>query len=102
MASSDLKKSTIVRLMNLGLAAGERLAPDLAARWVCQQWFALPPPPRVNALPEGGEPFDVSWEHGIVRGQSWGDGPIVYLVHGWGGRSDQFAATVEPLRQAGF
>jgi pimeloyl-ACP methyl ester carboxylesterase len=26
----------------------------------------------------------------------------VYLVHGWGGRSEQFAAMVEPLRRAGY
>jgi pimeloyl-ACP methyl ester carboxylesterase len=26
----------------------------------------------------------------------------VYLVHGWGGRSEQFAALVEPLRRAGY
>ena len=101
MASSDLRKSTIVRLMNAGLAAGELVAPGLAARWVSRQWFTLPPPLRANAFPEGGEPFEVSWEHGMVRGQSWGGGPVVYLVHGWGGRSDQFAAMVEALRQAG-
>lgn len=102
MAQSSGKKSTIVRLIGLGLVAGERIAPDLAARWVCRQWFTLPPPPRVNPFPEGGETFEVSWEQGTVRGQSWGDGPVVYLVHGWGGRSDQFAALVEPLRWAGY
>ena len=102
MALSAVKKSTIVRLMNLGQAAGEIVAPGLAARWVCRQWFTLPPQFRAGAFPEGGEPFEVTWEHGTVRGQSWGDGPVVYLVHGWGGRSDQFAAMVDPLRRAGY
>jgi pimeloyl-ACP methyl ester carboxylesterase len=102
MAVSDRKKSTIVRLVNVGLALGEHVAPGLAARWVCRQWFTLPPPPRTAALPEGGERFEVAWEHGTVRGRSWGDGPVVYLVHGWGGVSDQFAALVEPLRRAGY
>ena len=102
MALSGVQKSTIVRLMNLGLAAGERVAPGLAARWVARQWFTLPPPLRVAIPLEGGTPFAVSWEHGTVRGRSWGDGPVVYLVHGWGGRSDQFATLVEPLRSAGY
>ena len=102
MALSGVQKSTIVRLIDLGLAAGERVAPDLAARWVARQWFTLPPSLRVKKLPEGGEPFEVSWELGTVRGRSWGDGPVVYLVHGWGGRSDQFAALVDPLRRAGY
>jgi pimeloyl-ACP methyl ester carboxylesterase len=102
MAQSEVKKSTIVRLIGLGLAVGERIAPGLAARWVSRQWFTLPTALRVNALPEDGEPFEVSWQHGIVRGRSWGVGPVVYLVHGWGGAGHQFAALVEPLRRAGY
>lgn len=102
MAFADVKKSTIVRLMNTGLAIGELIAPGLAARWVCRQWFTLPPQPRAGVFPGGGEPFEVRWEHGTVRGQTWGVGPVVYLVHGWGGRSEQFAAMVRPLRRAGY
>jgi pimeloyl-ACP methyl ester carboxylesterase len=102
MPVSDAKKSTIVRLTNFGLNAAERIAPGLAARWVSRQWFTLPPPLRLATPLEGGTPFAVSWEHGTVRGRSWGDGPVVYLVHGWGGQSDQFAALVEPLRRAGY
>jgi pimeloyl-ACP methyl ester carboxylesterase len=86
----------------VGLSAGEHVAPGLAARWVSRQWFRLPPPLRVATPLEGGTPFAVPWEHGTVRGRSWGDGPVVYLVHGWGGRSDQFATLVEPLRSAGY
>jgi len=103
MAESASKKSTIVRLIESGLALGERWAPELAARWVCRQWFTLPRGPRPAELPPGGEAFTVAWQYGDVRGQVWGeDGPVVYLVHGWGGRSDQFASLVEPLRRAGY
>ncbi len=102
MAPSAIKKSTIVRLIGLGLRTGERIAPGLTARWVTRQWFTLPPSLRVNALPEGGKPFEVAWKHGAVRGRSWGEGPVVYLVHGWGGASHQFAALVEPLRRARY
>ncbi len=101
-ALAATKKSTIVRVLRAGLWAGERVAPDLAARWVCHQWFTLPPGPRPYDLPEGGQAFSLGWQHGEVRGQVWGEGPVVYLVHGWGGRGHQFAAMVEPLRRAGF
>lgn len=102
MALSASKKSTIVRLIGLGLTVGERIAPGLTARWVTRQWFTLPPSLRVIALPNGGKPFEVAWKHGAVRGWSWGEGPVVYLVHGWGGAGHQFAALVEPLRRAGY
>ena len=38
----------------------------------------------------------------MVRGHVWGDGPVVYLVHGWGGRGSQLASFVEPLLAGGF
>lgn len=96
------RKSTIVRIMTANLKAAEYFAPGAAARWVTDQWFRLPPGPRPAQLPDRGNPFDVSWEHGQVRGQSWGAGPVVYLVHGWGGRGDQFSALVAPLVRAGY
>jgi pimeloyl-ACP methyl ester carboxylesterase len=32
----------------------------------------------------------------------WGQGPAVYLVHGWGGRSTQWSSFVAPLVRAGL
>ena len=48
-------------------------------------------------------PGPTSWRlpSGIV-GETWGAGPRVYLVHGWGGHRAQLAAFVEPLVTAGF
>jgi pimeloyl-ACP methyl ester carboxylesterase len=37
-----------------------------------------------------------------LRGWTWGSGPTVYLVHGWGGHAGQLAAFVRPLVTAGF
>jgi hypothetical protein len=39
---------------------------------------------------------------GSVVGWSFGDGPPVYLLHGWGGSAAQLGAFVEPLAGAGF
>jgi pimeloyl-ACP methyl ester carboxylesterase len=102
MASSARRKSTIVRVATANLRVAEWLAPGAAARWVSDQWFRLPAGPRAVELPSDASAFEVSWEHGVVRGRVWGEGPPVYLVHGWGGRGDQFSAMVEPLVDAGF
>jgi pimeloyl-ACP methyl ester carboxylesterase len=49
-----------------------------------------------------GMPFEVRWQGRTLRGQVWGSGPVVYLVHGWGGNADQMGAFVEPLVAAGY
>jgi len=102
MAQSASRKSTSVRLIQAALRVGEVAAPRIGARWASEQWFALPRGPQASSLPAGGRPFTAEWEGHLVRGQVWGHGPAVYLMHGWGGRGDQFASLVEPLREAGF
>ena len=65
-------------------------------------WFSIPPPPRVTGLPPGGERFVVSVGSSAVRGMSYGQGPVAYLVHGWGGLGAQLGSFIEPLRSKGF
>lgn len=47
---------------------------------------------RVRTLPFGQTPLTL---------YEWGEGPVVLLVHGWGGRAAQLASFVEPLTAAG-
>lgn len=105
MTTSRSQKSTIVRARNsarlLSFRAADLLAPRVAGRWARDLWFRVPPAPAATALPAGGEPFDVVSGGATVRGHVYGAGPTVYLVHGWGGRSTQFADLVEPLVAAG-
>jgi pimeloyl-ACP methyl ester carboxylesterase len=104
MASIRPKISTTVRLymvaLRMLLRALSAAAPALAARIAERLWFtpgrapvragsALPPPRTLRA---GGLELPV-W--------TFGDGPPVYLVHGWGGRADQLAAFIDPLAEAG-
>jgi pimeloyl-ACP methyl ester carboxylesterase len=49
-----------------------------------------------------GATFEVRWLGRTIRGQAWGEGPTVHLVHGWGGNADQMRPFVEPLVTAGF
>jgi len=106
MASSSLWKSTIVRIRNEALRTffrvAELLAPWAGGRVARDLWFTAPPRMPATELPEGGQPFEVGLEDITVRGHFWGNGPVVYLVHGWGGRGGQLAAYVEPLTAAGY
>lgn len=80
----------------------ERVAPELGARWAADIWLTLP---RFNGrtrpdIPPG-ERFTVTLRNRAVRGTTWGAGPAVYLVHGWGGASSQLLPFVTPLVHAG-
>lgn len=105
MALSASQKSTNVRpsqrLLRAGFRSLEHTAPSLGARWADRFWFALPTSP-IGDLPAGGMPFEVESLGRTVRGHRWGSGPVVYLVHGWGGNETQLAKLVPPLVTAGF
>ena len=105
MTVTGSQKSTTVRpsqhLIRASFRALEILAPAVGARWADRWWFTLPTSP-VGELPPGGTPFEVESEGHTVRGHRWGSGPVVYLVHGWGGNETQLARFVPPLLAAGF
>jgi pimeloyl-ACP methyl ester carboxylesterase len=100
-----LNKSTIVRFRNWATRAffryGEHVVPTLTGRVARDLWFSAPPRMAELPLPAGGKSFEVEAHGHVVRGRVWGDGPTIYLVHGWGGRGSQFGALVEPLVEAG-
>ncbi|HVD14382.1 MAG TPA: alpha/beta fold hydrolase [Actinomycetota bacterium] len=112
-----IKKSTIVRAYARLTTSGtralfwllERCAPGLGGRWAEHLWFTLPrsrsaaSPARTG--PAGaGTAFEVAVDGRRVRGRRWGGsgGPVVYLVHGWGGSARQLDALVSPLVGSGF
>jgi pimeloyl-ACP methyl ester carboxylesterase len=98
-------KSTIVRIRNGALGAffryAEYVAPGTAGRVAKNIWFTAPPRMADPVIPDGGEAFEVVADGHVVRGHVWGEGPVVYLMHGWGGRGSQFGAMVEPLLESG-
>ena len=106
MTATIIPNRTIVRARTSAVRAGfrttELIAPALGARFATRRWFTVPPPPRVRPLPDGGQPFTVSAQHAAVRGVSFGTGPVIYLMHGWGGSGAQLGSFVEPLRDHGF
>jgi pimeloyl-ACP methyl ester carboxylesterase len=101
MTTAAAQKSTNVRIATTVLRAVDRLAPAMAARAVTRTWFRLPAGPPATRLPDGGTAFEQASQGSVVRGHTWGDGPVVYLVHGWAGRGSQLAGFVEPLVRRG-
>jgi pimeloyl-ACP methyl ester carboxylesterase len=99
------EKSTTVRFFSAPLpvraafAVLNRAAPALSARWAERIWFTLPSRKQpVRAIPApGGEPFSVEAGGHVLAGRAWGTGPVIYLMHGWGGHAGQLAPFVAPL-----
>lgn len=84
----------------------EVVSPAAGAALAERLWFTLPAVPdrarRVRVELPPGETFEVAAGGSVIRGTSWGSGPPVYLVHGWGGWGLQLAAYAPPLIEAGF
>ncbi len=60
--------------------------------------------PREEAYLESAQRFTISSSEGGLAAWQWGpaEGPLVGLVHGWGGHGAQLGAFVGPLVAAGF
>ncbi|MEZ0052762.1 pimeloyl-ACP methyl ester carboxylesterase [Mycobacterium sp. MAA66] len=82
----------------------ERLAPGIGARWATELWCTPPSVDLSLKMPPGvppSTPVEAFWNGHRIAGESWGDGPPVYLVHGWGGCRAHMAVFVKPLVEAG-
>jgi pimeloyl-ACP methyl ester carboxylesterase len=80
------------------------ISPALTAA-VAERLFFTPPPPRRSRGEEllgRARRFRVSAAGRRVEAWRWGRGPLVMLVHGWGGRAAQLTSFVAPLVARGF
>lgn len=83
----------------------QALSPNRAAALAERLFFSTPRARLTRVMRtqlERGRPFTVTVEQHRIAGWSWGDGPVVYLVHGWGSRGGRLAAYVPPLLDAGY
>jgi len=91
----------------LALALAERAAPGLGARAAVRMLMTLPravPGRRPAAVPDGDRQrvnLPGPAPSSIVT-EAWGEGPAVYLLHGWGGDRTSWRRFVGPLTRAGF
>lgn len=88
-----------------GMRLLQAASPTLAAR-VAERLFFTPPRSRaahdVRAFQARGRRLDLRVAGRRVVTWSLGDGPRVYLVHGWGGRGGRLHHLATPLLDAGF
>lgn len=83
-----------------------RTSPGVASR-LAMDLFMTPrrhrTPDREKALLADATPFDVRLgDSTTIKAWSWGEGPLVLLVHGWEGRGSQLASFVRPLVGDGY
>lgn len=80
------------------------VAPGLTER-VVERLFFTPrrtrPSSELRKFVATGHRFELSVAGRRVVGWRWGQGPVVYLVHGWGSRGGRLAAFAPPLLEAG-
>ena len=55
-----------------------------------------------QAVIERGNSFRIPFAGGELAVTTWGNGPAVLLMHGWGGARAQMTGVVEPLLAAGY
>src|SRR5688500_1442660 len=98
------KRSRRLELLRGTLQVVGRTSPRLAAV-VAERLFRTPPSYR----PARGEddsvffadPFQVRFGERTLQAWSFGEGPAVLLVHGWGGRGTQLRSFVDPIVRSG-
>jgi len=81
-----------------------RLSPALTAA-LAERLFFTPPPPRRSRGEETlrrARRFRVTAAGRRIEAWRWGRGPLVVLVHGWGGRAAQLTSFVSPLVERGL
>ncbi len=94
------QKSTIVRAIRPIFRTFEAVAPGPGAVLTERMWCYVPPS-RAERAEQPGERFTVRLNGRDVAAEAWGEGPIVYLMHGWGGRRAQLDGFVHPLLWTG-
>jgi pimeloyl-ACP methyl ester carboxylesterase len=96
---------TVERVVRGAFGVLNHTVPGLAARWA-ERAFCTPPRSALSASVRDflatGRPSTIWAEGRPMAAWTWGEGPPVYLVHGWGGRGGQLAAFVGPLVQSGL
>jgi pimeloyl-ACP methyl ester carboxylesterase len=93
----------MLALIRLWFRTLSYVSPRAAARQVAKLWFRVAKPKlseEARAFLLTGERFEANSRDSRVAGWSWGKGPTVLLMHGWGGYAAQLQQFVQPLVEA--
>lgn len=81
------------------------IIPGIMGNYAYKIWFTPQrtklPLQEVNAAQKAKASF-IEVDGCKIRVWSWGEGPTVLFIHGWGGRGTQISSFIEPLNQKGF
>ena len=91
-------------LRKLALRTFGTLMPRTASKWFGRVLMTPHNVPRINT-PQLKAPARVArlpYSDGWIKLWSFGKGPTVMLLHGWGGRAESMNAFVDPLVDAGY
>lgn len=119
MTNESSKKGTIVRsnmpsrrqrMTRATFGVLERYAPWLGAWWAERLWCTVPTSDKARlVLAEPGTIATLPLDDAAAAptptyvAESWGEsGPLIYLIHGWGGYRGQLGAFAGPLTAAGY
>lgn len=96
-----------MQLFRMAFRTIQAVSPERAATLAERLFFTTPRALLTRSMQEQldrARPFAVTLDNHRIAAWSWGggDGPVVYLVHGWGSRGGRLAAYVAPLMAAGF
>jgi pimeloyl-ACP methyl ester carboxylesterase len=94
----------LLSVIRASLAGISRLSPELSA--CCAELLFRTPPRqkrtrRESAILATGASEAIRGEAGPIATWKWGEGPVVLLVHGWGGHAGRLSRFVDPLTEAG-
>jgi pimeloyl-ACP methyl ester carboxylesterase len=100
----SLSKAAGPLLIRTGLALAERAAPGLGARAAVRMCMTVPVPRNGAAVPvtECGSRLNLPGPPATITTEAWGEGPVVYMLHGWGDDRTSWYPFVGPLTRAGF
>ncbi len=108
-----MKANWMLKVVRILYKIVEFIAPQLAEKWVIHIFFSPRRFDRTrtenNLLVEADvQKIDFHSEFGLDMADkhyclySWGQGPVVLLVHGWEGRGSQMAHFTKPLVEQGY
>ncbi len=106
-ASSESRAVPLrVRLTGLGFNLASLLNTDHAAEWLSDFWFRVFQPKPRDWVPGFWHSADRSIELHLhdktLPVYSWGEGPLVVCMHGWGGSGTQFRRLIPQLVASGY
>lgn len=95
----------VLRFIRWWFPKAEKIAPRFAARYFRKIFFTplrYKIPEKERPLMDSAEKFSLSLEGRRIQGYKWGEGPPVFLLHGWAGRAAQFRKLIPALNKAGY